>query len=49
VMFNSRPVYFFAAVVRAIVGAVHWSRGVGYRVAVGVRRGQFSAVHPYVG
>ena len=49
VIVHGRQVYIFSAVVRAAVGAVHQSRVISRRETVGVRRGGFIAVHPYVG
>ena len=41
--------FSFFAVVRATVGAVHWSRVVGQEGAVGIRRDDFPAVRMFVG
>ena len=49
VMFLSRPVYIFAAVVFVAVGAVHRSRVVSREGADGIRREDFSAVRMFVG
>jgi hypothetical protein len=49
VIVHGRQVYISFAVVRAAISAVHQSRVVSRRETVGVRRGGFLAVHPYVG
>ena len=49
VIVQGRQAYIFLVVVRAAVSAVHQSRVVSRRETVGVRRGGFPAVHPYVG
>ena len=49
VIFFGLQGYVFFLVVRAVVGAVHQSRVVSRREAVGVRRGEFLTVFPYVG
>jgi hypothetical protein len=49
VIVHGCQVYIFFAVVRVAVGAVHQSHVASRREVVGVRRGGFIAVHPYVG
>ena len=49
VMFCSRRVYIFAAIMLVAVGAVHRSRVVRWTGAVGVREGVFPAARMFVG